>query len=67
MKQTKMPQITYDPDAQVLNIKLKETKVSDSDMVDNCVLDYDDKGEIINIEITEISPSSIKDLRIEAK
>ena len=58
-----MFKITYDPKAKALNIKLKAKKTADSDMFGNCVVDYDETGEIINIELLEVDPSIIKNIQ----
>ncbi len=49
-----MTDITYDPDARILNIHLMDGKVHDTDVQKNCIIDYDKKGRILNIEVTEI-------------
>jgi len=38
-----------------LSIRLSEKKSVDSDIKDNIVIDYDEKGEIVNIEIMKIN------------
>lgn len=50
-----MAKITYDDKINALNIKLKEGKVSDSDVQENCVIDYDENGHVLNIEILDIN------------
>lgn len=49
-----MAKITYDPEVKILSIRLKNTRSTDSVLEDNCVIDFDDKGDITNIEIMEI-------------
>lgn len=46
-----MTKISYDKEVRILSIKLKNNKSVDSDMVGNCVIDYDAKGKIVNIDI----------------
>lgn len=50
-----MAKITYDDKINALNIKLKEGKVSDSDIQENCVIDYDENGQVLNIEVLDIN------------
>lgn len=49
------PQIKYDKKSNILSIRLGKKKSVDSDVRDNIVIDYDEKGEIVNIEIMEMS------------
>jgi len=48
-----MAKIDYDKEGNILNIKLKNTKVIDTDVRGNCVLDFDSKGDVVNIEIMD--------------
>lgn len=50
-----MAKITYDDKINALNIKLKEGKVSDSDIQENCVIDYNKDGQVLNIEVLDIN------------
>ena len=38
-----------------LSIRLSKKRSVDSDVKDNIVIDYDEKGEIVNIEIMKIN------------
>jgi uncharacterized protein YuzE len=49
------PQIKYDKKSNTLSIRLSKKKSVDSDVKDNIVIDYDQNGEIVNIEIMEIN------------
>jgi len=52
--------IKYDPGADALYVKLKESKVADSEEVgEGVVVDYDDKGEVVGIELLEFSKKRI--------
>ena len=52
--------IKYDPGADALYVKLKEGKVADSEEVDEgVVVDYDDKGEVVGMELLEFSKKRI--------
>jgi len=52
--------IKYDPGADALYVKLKEGKVADSEEVgEGVVVDYDDKGEVIGIELLEFSKKRV--------
>jgi len=54
-KKMMKPQIKYDKKSNILSIRLSKKKSVDSDMKDNIVIDYDEKGEIVNIEIMKVS------------
>ncbi len=49
-----MPNINYDSEVKTLSIKLRNKKSVDSDIKDNVVLDYDENGHIVNIDIMDI-------------
>ena len=52
--------IKYDPGADALYVKLREGKVADSEEVgEGVVVDYDDKGEVIGIELLEFSKKKV--------
>ena len=48
--------ITYDPETDILTIRLKETPVSESDELnEGIVADYDGDGHIVGLEIFDAS------------
>ena len=48
--------ISYDPEADVMYVKIREWKYIESDEVDDgIILDYWEKGEILGIEILDAS------------
>ena len=49
------PKIHYDKKSNILSIRLSKKKSVDSDIKDNIVIDYDEKGEIVNIDIMKIN------------
>ena len=49
------PKIKYDKESNILSIKLNKKRSVDSDVKDNIVIDYDENGEIVNIEIMKIN------------
>jgi len=49
------PKIHYDKKSNILSIRLSRKKSVDSDIKDNIVIDYDEKGEIVNIDIMKIN------------
>jgi len=52
--------IKYDRIADALYIKLRDEQVADSDMVaPGIIVDYNEKGEIIGIEILEFSKQKL--------
>ena len=54
-----MPKYTYDPEVKILSIRFKDGKSVDSDMKDNVVLDYDQKGHLVNIDIMGVNIEDI--------
>ncbi len=52
--------MSYDPVADALYIRLKEDKVANSiELCNNVIVDYNDRGEIVGIEILNFSKSKI--------
>ena len=53
-------QITYDPEADILNLRLKDDKVVDSEYLENenVVIDYNENDEIVALEIMDWSKRS---------
>lgn len=52
--------IRYEPDADVLYIWVREGRVVDSDEVsDGVIIDYDEGGNVLGIEILEFSKREI--------
>ncbi len=52
--------VKYDPTADALYIKIKEDKIKDTTEIDtNIIVDYNEKGEIIGIEILNFSKTKI--------
>ena len=49
------PKIKYDKKLNILSIRLSKKKSVDSEIKDNIIIDYDENGEIVNIEIMKIS------------
>ena len=50
-----MAKIYYDPEVNILSIKLLSSKSIDSDVFDDLVLDYDADGNIVNIEVMNVN------------
>lgn len=57
------PKITYDKEARVLRIQIRPGKSADSDMERNTVIDYDKKGNIVNLEIMSFGLDEFKAVR----
>jgi uncharacterized protein YuzE len=61
--------IKYDPDADAMYIKLKDAKVHHTKEIDdNTILDFDEKGQLIGVEILfikERNPQILKELKVE--
>lgn len=49
------PSIQYEKKHKILSIRLSKQKSVDSDISGNIVIDYDKKGEIVNIDIMDIN------------
>ena len=54
-KSNMKPKIKYDKESNILSIKLNKKRSVDSDVKDNIVIDHDENGEIVNIEIMKIN------------
>ena len=54
-KSNMKPKIKYDKESNILSIKLNKKRSVDPDVKDNIVIDYDENGEIVNIEIMKIN------------
>jgi uncharacterized protein YuzE len=50
-------QVTYDPEVDILNLRLKDDKVVESEYLEyeNVVIDYNEKDEIVALEIMDWS------------
>ena len=55
--QVKNPKIKYDPEAKILSVRLASGPSVDSDVKGNVVLDYDRKGNLVNVDIMKVSLS----------
>jgi len=53
----KNPKIKYDQEAKILSIRLSPGQSVDSDVKGNVVLDYDGKGNLVNVDIMKVSLS----------
>ena len=52
--------IKYDPGADALYVKLKEGKVAESEELnEGIIIDYDDGGEVVGIELLEFSKKRV--------
>lgn len=49
------PKIKYNQDNEILSLRFSAKKSVDSDIQGNVVIDYDAKGEIVNIDIMKIN------------
>ncbi len=53
--------LTMDPEADALYLRLNDTQIADSEQVaSGVVLDYDEKGEVVGVEILHISKRAPK-------
>lgn len=53
----KNPKVKYDPEAKILSVRLSSEPSVDSDVKGNVVLDYDVKGDLVNVDIMKVSLS----------
>ena len=52
--------IKYDPSADALYISIREDKIAYSDEIsDGIIVDYNEKGDVIGIEILEFSKKKV--------
>lgn len=56
----KKPKIRYDKDARIISIRTSMKKSVDSDVYGNVVVDYGDDGQIVNVDIMDVSLSEFK-------
>jgi len=57
------PKIKYDKKSNILSITLSRKKSVDSEIKGNIVIDYDERGEIVNIEIMKINLEEFKKVK----
>ncbi|MBI2552508.1 DUF2283 domain-containing protein [Candidatus Uhrbacteria bacterium] len=53
----KNPKVKYDPEAKILSVRLSSGPGIDSEVKGNVVLDYDAKGNLVNVDIMKVSLS----------
>lgn len=58
-----MPKITYDPEVEILSIRLSDAQSVDSDLEGDLVIDYDKNRNIVNLEIMNFDPKKILNLK----
>lgn len=56
----KKPKISYDSETEILSIRLSSKKSVDSDIYGNVVVDYGPDGQMVNVDIMNISLSEFK-------
>lgn len=54
-----MPEVKYDPEVNILMITLSHEKIVDSDMIKNCIFDYDKNGNVVSIEVTNMNLENV--------
>ncbi len=50
-----LPNIKYDPDVKVLSLKLSKNEITDSDVNENFVIDYDKNRNIVQIDVFNVN------------
>ncbi len=50
-----MYKLNYDPGAKILTIRVQRGKSTDSEIQGNIVLDYNEKGELIKIDVMDVN------------
>ncbi|MFB6212676.1 MAG: DUF2283 domain-containing protein [Candidatus Magasanikbacteria bacterium] len=64
----KKPKISYNEDSETVSIKVKDKKSVDSDIQGNVVIDYDEEGQVVGVDIMNISLDDFEqDSRSKAK
>lgn len=58
-----MAKIEYNPEVKILSIKILDKKSVNSDLQNNVVLDYDENGVLVNIDIMDINIEDILKLK----
>jgi len=60
--------VHYSPDADAIYIRLKEDRICNTDEVtEDILMDYDDKGNVIGIEILSASEKvDVRELTVQA-
>lgn len=59
-----MTRISYDPEVEILSIRLSDEQSVDSDLEGDLVIDYDKNRNIVNLEIMNFDPKKILNLKI---
>ena len=54
------PKIQYDKSSNIISIRVSNKKSIDSDVKNNVVVDYDENGEVVNIDIMKIGIDEFK-------
>lgn len=62
-----MYKIEYDQEASVLKLRLKESKSVDSEIKGNVVLDFDESGELVNIEVMDVNIDDLANSVVDGK
>ncbi|MBC7113660.1 MAG: DUF2283 domain-containing protein [Candidatus Methanomethyliales bacterium] len=58
--------INYDPEADVLVLKVKEGALSNEELLDNdIILGYDNEGKIVSVEIIDASKKGLLNALVE--
>lgn len=58
-----MTHISYDPEVEILSIRLSDEQSVDSDLEGDLVIDYDKNRNIVNLEIMNFDPKKILNLK----
>ncbi|MFA4845732.1 MAG: DUF2283 domain-containing protein [Patescibacteria group bacterium] len=56
----KKPKISYDPESQIVSIRISKEKSVDSDVYGNVVIDYGKNGKMVNVDIMDVSMNEFK-------
>jgi len=58
--------VRYDPEADVLALKVREGALANEELLDNdVVLGYDDEGKVVSVEILDASKKGLFDALLE--
>lgn len=62
-KEQKKMRISYDKESEVLSIEVDKAKSVDSDISNNVVVDYDEQGKIVRINLYDIDFNAFRVIR----
>ncbi len=62
-----MQKFEYDPEVKILKVRFKKGQSVDSEVKGNVVLDYDNKGKLLKLEIMDVNLEDLMAARTKGK